>query len=426
MSTTATAKPKTDKSFPKPTGRDIIVTEEHVHNALAFTDEVCTKYPDRIAGSYSCKDAGLRIMKEFEKNCDEGTIERESFTCHPKSFLKHIRPAVIIYLASVAAMFLGKPLYALIGLTLNLVVFSSQLVFYWKIFDFLFPKETGYNIHGTVEPEKEVKQQIILCGHHDSAYVFHYMEKSPKYYPLLVTAAITPFVLGFVFAVIMNVTGIAYPWMKLVMAVGALGVIPLWWFTTDTVSPGAGDNMIAVALAHEGTKLFSDLKKQGKNPLRHTRLICLTVDGEEAGLRGSMAYVKRHKYELTETKTFVLCMDTIFNADKLNFFNRDLNLTVKCSDKMARECTEIAKDLGYGARVSKMPWGGGSTDAAAFAKAGIESTCLLAFELNVLNLQEDLVYHTPADTVEAIEPRVVEQSLNVIKEYVLKKDREVQ
>lgn len=424
MSTTTVEKPKAKKSSKNSTSRDIIVTVNHVNNALAFTDEVCTTYPDRLGGTCSCNDAGLRIMQAFEKTCDEGTVKRESFTCHPRSFLKHIRPVVIIYLASVVAMFLDKPLYALAGLTLNLIVFSSQVVFYWKLFDFLFPKETGYNIFGTVDPEGEVKQQIVLCGHHDASYVFHYMDKSPKYYPLMLAAGITPFVLGVVFAIIMNATGIAYPWMKIAMALGALGVIPLWWFTTDTVSPGAGDNMIAVALANEGTRLFSDLKKQGKNPLKHTRLVCLTVDFEEAGLRGSMAYTKRHKKELTETKTYAFCMDTIFNADKLNFFNRDLNLTVKCSDQMANECTEIAKDLGYGARVNKMPFGGGSTDAAAFAKAGIEATCLLAFELNVSNLQDDLVYHTPADTAEAIEPLVVEQCLNVIKEYVLKKDRE--
>ncbi len=97
--------------------------------------------------------------------------------------------------------------------------------------------------------------------------------------------------------------------MKILMTVGALGVIPLWWFTTDEVSPGTGDNMIVVALAREGTGLFSDLKKQGHNPLKHTRLICPSVDGEEAGLRGSMAYVKRHKKEITGTKTYDRCRE---------------------------------------------------------------------------------------------------------------------
>ena len=32
--------------------------------------------------------------------------------------------------------------------------------------------------------------------------------------------------------------------------------------------------------------------------------------------------------------------------------------------------TNIAKELGYGARVARMPWEGGSTDAAAFARGG--------------------------------------------------------
>ncbi len=173
------------------------------------------------------------------------------------------------------------------------------------------------------------------------------------------------------------------------------------------------------------SKIIHNLKKQKKNPLEHTRLICLTADAEESGLRGSKYFARTHKKEMTDTKTYVFCFDTLYKADKLIFFNNDLNFTVDLSDPMANELKDIATSLGYGARVTRMPWGGGSTDAASFGQQGIEATCMLAFEIDITKLESDMVYHTPRDVSSAIEPRCVEQALNVIFEYVMKKDAEV-
>jgi hypothetical protein len=308
---------------------------------------------------------------------------------------------------------------------MSLAVFSSQIVFYKKIFDPFFPKAQGYNIFGIVEPDHDVKQQIILCGHHDAAYVFHYMALSPRLYPFVVFGGILPFLLGIGLSIACIIMGSPPWWILFLMATSFVLVLPLWWFTTDTVSPGAGDNMIAVALANEVTRILADRKKSGDNSLRHTRIVCLSVDAEESGLRGSMAYVSRHAQELAATKSYALCFDTLYKADKLIFFNNDMNLTTDLSDSMANDLTNIAKELGYGARVARMPWGGGSTDAAAFARGGIEATCMLAFDLNVGRLPKDLVYHTLKDTTNAIEPAMVEQAINVTIDYILKKDKEI-
>ena len=401
------------------------VTKENIRNALEFTNEIVTKFPQRLVGTPACDNAGIRIEEEFKKNCDPGTVRRVPFSLNPRSFLKYFRPVVGLYVVAVAAIHLRKPKIAMGILSGVLSVFVSQFMFYKKIFDPLFPKATGYNVYGSIEPEGEVKQQIILSGHHDAAYVFHYLELSPRFYPLFVIVPIVFFLLAIVFALFMTITRRNPAWMKKVMTYGIAGVLPLCWFTTEKVSPGAGDNMIAIAVANEATKMFADLKKQGKNALKHTRIICLSVDGEESGLRGAMAFVKANLDELKKTKTYVFNMDTLYYADKLVFFDNDLNLTVDLSKEMANECRDIATSLGYKAKVSKMPWGGGSTDAAAFGQKGIEATNLIAMELNPAKLEGDMVYHTSKDTTNYIQPEVVEQTLNIIKEYILKKDRQV-
>jgi Zn-dependent M28 family amino/carboxypeptidase len=183
--------------------------------------------------------------------------------------------------------------------------------------------------------------------------------------------------------------------------------------------------MISTAVANEATRMFTDLKKQGRGALKHTRIICLSVDGEESGLRGSMAFAKANLDSLKKTKTYVFNMDSLYHKDKLIFFDNDLNLTVNLSKEMANECKEIATSLGYKAKVAKMPLGGGSTDAAAFAQKGIEATNLIAMEINPAKLEDDMVYHTSKDTIDYIQPEVVEQALNIIKEYILKKDRQI-
>jgi len=396
----------------------------HVLHTLQFTEDIVKNFPGRLAGSASCNQAGEAIAREFESHCDEHSVKRESFDFHPRACTKSIRPMVLLYCMAVVFMFLKMPPWASLCLGVSLLLFFSQIIFYKKIFDPFFPRAKGYNIRGVVEPAKEVRQQIILCGHHDAAYVFHFMALSPALYPFIVIGGILSLMLGALLSVACVILGGVPAWISWTMAAALIIVVPLWWFTTDVVSPGAGDNMIAVALASEVTRIFSESKKAGHPLLAHTRIVCLSVDAEESGLRGSMAYAARHGDEMTATKSYVLCFDTLYKADQLIFLNKDLNRTTNLSEAMARDLAHIAANLGYGARITGIPWGGGSTDAASFARAGIEATCLLAFDLNIKRLPRDFVYHTSRDTTDAIEPAMVKQALHVSVEYLLKKDSE--
>jgi hypothetical protein len=409
----------------KHTAHKIPDLSEHVRHALAFTDDIVRNFPNRLAGSDSCNKAGETIANEFSKHCDDHSVKRESFEFHPAAFIKIIRPGVLLYLFAVVFIYLKMPAVSLLCLLLLLFMFFSQIVFYQKIFDPFFPVAKGYNVFGTVEPAGHVRQQIILCGHHDAAYVFHYMALSPRLYPLIVFGGLAPCLTGIGLSIACIITGDTPSWIPAVMTVAAIPVMPLWWFTTDAVSPGAGDNMIAVALINEITRILAKSKESGNPLLNHTRIVCLSVDAEESGLRGSMAYVTRHADQMAGIKSYALCFDTLYQADKLIFFNNDMNLTTDLSDAMAGDLAGIAGEMGYGARVTRMPWGAGSTDAASFARGGIETTCMLAFDLKAGKLPQDFVYHTSKDTTDAIEPAVVEQAIHVTMAYILKKDKEI-
>jgi len=139
---------------------------------------------------------------------------------------------------------------------------------------------------------------------------------------------------------------------------------------------------------------------------------------------GVGAFCKKHGSELLHTKTYVLNIDTLYEVKELNFSHRDLNNLVKLSHEMAQECVDIAKSLGYVARISSMPFGAGSTDAAEFGKIGVEATNMAAISFDIGKFSEGLVYHTPNDLTKYIEPEVVEAALKIARDYILKKDSE--
>lgn len=401
-----------------------------MQHAFDFTDEVVERYPNRLAGTEACRNTANRIKEEFIKNCDPSSVKIEDFTVHPKSFLKYIPGLVVLYFICTILLCLRLPVPAFIGYTLGIFVFYAQFARYWKLLDPLFPKATGYNVFGSIEPEGKVRQQVIVSAHHDAAYVFQLIARCPKYYAKLINTGVLFLLLGFLVALVgtiltifhIPIPGWTHPWIPVILLVGGVFLLPLAFFTTGQVSPGAGDNMIAVAIANETAKLFHQAKQAGRNPLRHTRLIVASFDAEEAGLRGARAFCKKHGEKLLHTKTYVLNIDTLYKVEDLSFLENDLNGSVKLSHQMAQDCVSIAESLGYPARISGMPFGAGSTDAAAFGKIGVEATNMAGISFDISKFSQGIVYHTPNDLTKHIEPEMVEAALEIVRNYVLKKD----
>jgi len=268
-----------------------------------------------------------------------------------------------------------------------------------------------------------------VSAHHDAAYAFQILTHLPKLYTPLMACGVLLLVIALfvsLAAAVLSIFSVALPqWVAVVLMIGGVFEIPFLFFTTSQVVSGAGDNMIAVAIAAETGRLFGEAKHKGTGALKHTRLLLASFDAEECGLRGARAYVRAHRKELLNIKTYVFNMDTLYHLKELNFLDYDLNSTVKLLHEMAQQCVDTAVSLGYKAVVSRMSPGGGSTDAAAFGEAGIEATNLAAMSFNIKDYEKDFVYHTPNDLSRYIEPAVVEASLKIVRQYILDKDAEI-
>ena len=403
-------------------------SSDEAQNALKFTEEIIAQTGPRLTGDPSNALGASLIKAKFDQICDE--VQEESFSVHPKAFLGYIRMIVSLYIISTIFIWVDLPLVAGILITVGLLTLIFEFFLYYEFIDAFWVKKTGTNVVGIIEPEKEVKQQILISGHHDSAFVFNFFIHQPKLYPLRIFGGIGSTVLLWIFSWIWTIfqafTDRNPNWaivLKIFTLVSLLIVLQLWFFRGNKGTPGAGDNLVSVAIAHEIGKRLAKLKQEGKG-LENTRVLLCSWDAEEAGLRGARAYAKKHQAELTKIPTYNFNIDCPYFLQDIFFLTSDINGSVKLSTKMAKECEEIAHSMNYPATCKPIAFLTGGTDAAELAKIGVEATSLLAMPWG--NSERASAYHTPNDTVDTIEPEAVEAAINIVWRYIEKKESEIQ
>lgn len=404
------------------------ITGAHVKDSLDFTRQVIDEYGPRLCGSEACEKSARVIHAELKKRCHSAGIEE--FDVHPNAFLGFVKVSTVVYIISSLFLFFEYLAPAAIGYTFTMTMILCQFVLYLQVFDFLYKKKKGYNVYGVIEPRREVKQQIILGSHHDSARVFNYFTYFPRLYRIRLILGFGPIVLSFfilwAWIIMAAVTGhkpVFADWLRYGTVASFVFTGQLFFFIGKKGTPGAGDNLIATAMSITLAGIFGGAKNKKKPPLEHTRLVILSFDGEESGLRGARAYAQKHREELLSIPTYVFNMDSIYDADKIKFLISDINGLKMLSRKMAGECVDVAQRLGYRPKFFRFLFGAGGTDAAEFAKIGVEATTLIAMPISVE--RDAVVYHTPDDTVDNIEPEAVEAVLKIAEAYIAEKDEKL-
>ncbi len=313
---------------------------------------------------------------------------------------------------------MGRPLLAVPVLTFMIVAAGLEFGYYLELYDGFFPRAECRNVSAVLEPRGSVKRQLIFSAHHDAAQELKFLRSNQKLYGLKILipdafrmlACVTAWIWWGNQILTGSVPG--FVWLaKIILVLGIPVVFTKFSLFTKNVSPGAGDNLIASAMLVELASRFSDPGRMGVSTLEHTRLIFTSFDAEESGLRGSRAWVKAHRSELTGMPTFALNIDSIYHLKDLQFLVSDLNDHVRLDLALALNCVRLAGELGYPAKKSRMRFGGGGTDAAELARVGIHATTMIAMPTALV--REGLVYHTMHDTVDAIEPEAVSACLAV-------------
>jgi len=394
-------------------------------NILAWTQTLLAKFPTRIPGSGNSAGAGREIAADMRRFCD--SVQEDEFSMHPGALFLIGKVLCVGYGLSLALLGIGG-ICTYISFFVIVITFLYAFVEYFlygRLFDPLFPKATGVNAVGAIEPSGEVLQQVVVCGHHDSTYEFellcHLEFLSGVRFLLAILFYLYLMVLSGYAAVQTAISNVSFTLSgtPLVLALaGLVFTLPLFFFVLKKECPGAGDNANGTSIALAVGRHFSREKTEGYT-LRNTRIVILSTDGEEAGQRGAIAYAEKHREELKSIQTFVFNIDSIYEKKALAFMARDRHGFQKLSGRMLKDCMHIAGKLGYRVKTVKFPFGSG-TDAASFAAAGANALSIIAMPTSLF--EKEYVYHTQKDTVERIEPGAVEAVFNIAVNYIRLKD----
>lgn len=396
-------------------------TKKMTGDVIEETDKIIKKFGTRMAGTKASLDTADYLYEDAKGYSDSTHID--DFYIHKGAFLGWINILVLGYIAGFIFFIFKLEIVTICIAVVSMIILYLQFIRYLPIIDFLFPRKKARNVYGVIEPKGEVKRQVIISAHHDSAPVFNFFIHQPKLYGLRVTGSIAFVLIGLVLAIV-NVfikNDILYYASIGVIGLGVLLVAQMWFFRSNKATPGAGDNLASTQIAFQMGKYYYSLKGTEKE-LKHTRIIFASFDAEEEGLRGARAFVKKHKDELLNVKTYVLNIECLYDENALFFLTSDINNSVKLSDDLAAELVDIASKLNVKTHKKPIAVLTGGTDAGEFGKIGVEATTIMGMPWS--NDNRSMAYHTPNDTIDKVSKKAVEHTINIFHNFIVSKDQE--
>ena len=327
---------------------------------------------------------------------------------------------------------------------------ASVAVFAWLIlscflyrtwFDIFFKHKVSQNVYGELLPEDgEYDYTVILSGHTDTSWTWKHSEKTYKHRNKPVLGLIEVYAkVGFgavcVFfmmavsivmtAIIIGVNSYA-PWavtiaqsssfaafntalyfIPIVTAIGSLFVANWNDPRDEYASRGAMDNASGCALAYEVIKYYKE--NPDKMPKR-CRIIDFNCGSEEAGLRGSLAFTKEHKYDGMLENAWNINIDSVADKDYFEVVIKDDWQFTRFDTDLEQMFKDTFKELDIESKTGGCihnPVGG--CDSTPLTKAGIKSVTFAA-----QNPVLTYYYHTIHDMPERFEPETVGKGFEVI------------
>jgi aminopeptidase YwaD len=387
-------------------------------DALRITADLIDAHGPRVSGTAGNRSACAALKSMLGERCD--SAREEPFWIRPGSLFAIGKIFAILYLVGLVALLTGRPLYfgfGLFAMTLGLAYFSTHFLLYLGAFDFLLKKAQASNIVGTIDPKSRAERQVIVVGHHDSAPIYPFYESLSLIYSLRLFAAILSYL--FCLAVLaldlyasITGSGALPPWTRYLAIAGCAFAIPMFAYMSKRGSPGAGDNLIACAI---GLKI-AELYRCPEARLESTRLVILLTDGEEVGQKGAASFVKDNAALLSSADTSIVNLDSIYSYEDLVLLKRDRNGFTKLSTELATDIEKVALGLGLGISIAAIPFLGGGTDGAQFARKGYRTASIIAQPIKVFS--KEILFHTMKDMPDRISKKAVGAVIELVAEYI--------
>jgi hypothetical protein len=385
-------------------------------NQVEYEFSLIKKIIDTTGPRIPCSEEEKRgaefVASEFEKISGNPAIIEE-FTTAPYGSIGMI--PILGYLM----LFVILPLYYLftpLSLALNsLLIFLAviQIFLYLTWFDRFFPQGISRNVY-TIIPARSghPKKTILLTAHIDSSWDCPVFEKKPHLARYkLIYGVVSVFILLLLSTVKLSAT---HPMLLLIIDLVPIALIPGYYFLARYISydkkkasPGAMDNLSGIAL---NCGIVKDIVEGKISIHQDIQLILVAFGAEEAALKGSQNFVKRHKGDLLQN-ALVINVDSISDYDDIHIVVGDDWLGTVYDEELKIIAENAMKKVGVKYDFIKNPAGG--TDSASFSRAKIKTITLAAQDGTPKN-----VYHTFNDTIEHLNPKTMLVMKRVVQEMI--------
>ncbi len=436
--------------------------KKYADEAFEIVEHAANEIGSRLPGS----EGEIKLHKYMGKKLEEIGIKpvKEEFAVFPRASIGGIPYAgwagVILCVASYFARGIGPIYLAMAGLGIATIVWLIWSVFlYHPTFDMFFKQQVSRNTYGELlPPDGEYDYTIVLSGHTDTSWCWKHSEHAYKYkdkpilgilttYGKVGFGAVCFFLMAFYsifeavyycalqvfqaewainayyvmtqpqtaamygivskFAPVYSVINNIMLFVPIIACIGCFFVIMWADPNPENASRGAMDNATGIALSYEVIKYFKENPE--KMPPR-CRIIDLNCGSEEAGLRGSMAFVAEHKNDGMLENCWNLNVDSVADDDYFEVVIQDDWQFCRFDTDLEQMFKDTFNELGIESKTNGCihnPVGG--CDSTPMTKAGIKSVTFAA-----QNPMLTYYYHTWRDMPERFSTETVGKGFDVL------------
>lgn len=399
-------------------GKYMTTSKEGAKIIFDFIKNIIDTHGPRLPGSDEERAAQADIAKYMEQETGvKPTVEE--FELAPRASIGAIPYLGYIGLAALVLYYV-HPIPALILAAGDLIFAVIQVFLYKGWFDKLFKQEKSNNTYSVIDGKGEIDHTIVFSGHTDSSWLWKMAVKNPT---LMIPRTIFG-VVGIVAIAVCSIIRLAsgmgglkkpegmpgglYWLVILVPIIFAYGIYSLCVYMSHKkvlASPGAMDNLTGVGTAIYMGRYFKE------NPDKlpdNCRIIVAALGAEEAGLKGSFAFMDAHAGDKNLLiDPYFVNLDSLRDYDHFNAVKGDSWQFTKFDQDLQDMLTKAFENAGVEPHVIVNPVGG--CDSTPICKKGYKTITFAAQKPTATDY-----YHTYKDVYSSLDMNTLEKSIDIL------------
>lgn len=316
---------------------------------------------------------------------------------------------------------------------------------YHTCFDWCFKHKVSHNTYAELLPEDgKYDYTIFLSGHTDTSWTLKLSASQNKLgfvgvilrlaLGAIAVAAVTIFSVVFLVLIMMlnygdslsaqtliNTTNAYRVMSQIALYTSPIVIICAFLLTmynekTESIaSPGAMDNATGISIAYQVLKYYKE--NPDKMP-KNCRIVDCNIGAEESGLRGSIAFTRKHKNDGMLDNAYHINIDSVADKDHFEVIHGDSWLCPHFDKDLERMFKESMREAGI-KNPGDIANPVGGCDSTPFQKSGVKSITFAA-----QNPVMSHYYHTYHDVPERFSAETVGLGLDVVLRVIDKIDQE--